>query len=158
MATSFVPQQAGCSCRANTYDITDAPIARFICHCTICQAFTGRPYSDVTVLLAKDVKNLNIEKTQFKRWKLPPNIRRGTCTQCGKPSIELGPKGTVVFVPTPNYSHPERLPEPSTHVFYHRAHEEHADGLPKYSGFLKSELMASYVMIEGIAKRKLGLG
>ena len=156
MTTKFVPQQGSCECHANTFNINAKPIGRFICHCTICQAFTGKSNNDVTILLSKDVNALNLEKTQFKRWKLPPNIRRGTCTQCNKPSIELGMAGSLVFIPTANYPHPEALPAPTVHLFYNRRVHDIKDGLPKYSGFVKSQAIIFWVILRGIYKRLTG--
>jgi hypothetical protein len=35
--------------------IAAVPAARFVCHCTICQAYTGKRFADVTILRAKGV-------------------------------------------------------------------------------------------------------
>ncbi|MGM8888170.1 GFA family protein, partial [Psychrobacter sp. 1U2] len=120
MSSEFTPQDGSCSCYSNTYTITHTPIARFICHCTICQDYTGKAYNDVTVLLKSDISELEINKTRFRRWKLPPNISRGLCKYCHKPSIEMAVGGNLVLVPTDNYPDIDALPQPSMHLFYHR--------------------------------------
>lgn len=155
MTNRFESQHGYCSCKANSFVVNAKPIARFVCHCTICQAYTGKPSSDVTVLLAKDVDALSIGKTKFKRWKLPPNIRRGTCTQCHKPSIEFG-FGVLAFVPTANYSHPEALPAPSMHIFYDSRVADVADDLPKHGGFVKSQVVLSAELMHGLYERLTG--
>lgn len=153
MTKKFSQQHGFCSCNANTFNVNAKPIARFVCHCTICQAYTGKASSDVTVLLAKDVNSLKIENTRFKRWKLPPNIRRGTCTKCNKPVIEFGVANQLAFVPTANYEHPEKLPPASMHIFYHSRVGDSKDAIPKYSGFVKSQVMLSAVLMQGLYER-----
>lgn len=141
------PWQASCSCQANRFEITGEPICRFVCHCEVCQRFTQGPYSDVTVLLSRDVELTDIEHTDFKRYKLPPNIRRGTCTQCHRPSIEFGILDQLVFVPVANYADPGVLPAPSMHIFYHRRVADVGDDLPKHEGFLKSQWAVSQLIL-----------
>ncbi|WP_353142561.1 GFA family protein [Acinetobacter pragensis] len=145
-----------CQCEANTFTINAQPIARFNCHCKICQQYSGQNYSDVSVFLRSDVSNLNISSTQFKRFKLPPNIRRGLCKKCNKPSIELGMVGQLVFIPTANLKDPIQIEEPSMHIFYHRRVQDINDGLPKYSGFLISQTMVSMLLMQGTCKHVLG--
>ena len=65
MSREFTPQGASCSCTSNTYTINDKPIGRFICHCRICQEFTGNDFNDVTVFVKSDVSDLKISTTKF---------------------------------------------------------------------------------------------
>ena len=154
MNSNFTPQDGSCSCYSNTYTINKQPIGRFICHCRICQEFTGQDYNDVTVLLKPDVSNLNLIKTSFRRWKLPPNIRRGLCTRCYKPSIEMALGGNLILIPTSNYPNPEVLPEPAMHLFYNRRVEDIDDGLPKYNGSVQSQAMMVKALAQGLIRRK----
>ena len=153
MSSEFTPQDGSCSCYSNTYTINHEPIVRFVCHCTICQDYTGKAYNDVTVLLKSDLSELNIDKTRFRRWKMPPNISRGLCKYCHKPSIEMAVGGNLVLVPTDNYPNPDALPEPSMHLFYNRRVNDIDDGLPKYEGFVQSQTMASKALAQGLYKR-----
>lgn len=153
MNSKFTPQEGSCSCCSNTYTINHTPIARFICHCTICQEYTGQAYNDVTVLLKPDVSELNLMRTNFRRWKLPPNISRGLCKRCNKPSIEMAMGDNLVLVPTNNYSDIAALPEPTMHLFYNRRVEDIEDNLPKYNGFVQSQAMIFKALTKGIYKR-----
>ncbi len=153
MSSKFTPQEGSCSCYSNTYSINNKPIARFICHCSICQEFTGEKFNDVTVLLKSDVTALNLIRTKFRRWKLPPNIRRGLCTRCNKPSIELAVAGNLILIPTTNYPHVAALPEPSMHLFYNRRVEDSNDDLPKCKGFVQSQTMMMKALAQGIYNR-----
>lgn len=153
MSSKFTPQEGSCSCCSNTYTINHIPIARFICHCTICQEYTGQAYNDVTVLLKPDVSELNLMCTNFRRWKLPPNISRGLCKRCNKPSIEMAMGDNLVLVPTNNYSDIAALPEPTMHLFYNRRVEDIEDNLPKYNGFVQSQAMIVKTLAQGMFQR-----
>jgi len=153
MSREFTPQEASCSCYSNTYSINNKPIGRFICHCTICQEFTGQAYNDVTILLKPDVSELKLINTKFRRWKLPPNISRGLCTRCNKPSIEMAVGGNLILVPTTNYPDVAALPEPTMHLFYNRRVEDMDDNLPKYNGFVQSQAMIVKALAQGMYKR-----
>ncbi len=153
MSHEFTPQEGSCACQSNTYTINNQPVGRFICHCTICQEFTGQSYNDVTVLLKSDVSDLNLIRTKFRRWKLPPNISRGLCTRCDKPSIEMGLAGNLILVPTTNYPDVAALPAPTMHLFYNRRVEDMDDDLPKYNGFVQSQAMLIKALAKGLYSR-----
>ncbi|WP_201575183.1 GFA family protein [Psychrobacter sp. H8-1] len=153
MSSEFIPQEGSCSCFSNTYMINNTPIGRFICHCSICQEFTGQAYNDVTILLKPDVSQLNLIRTKFRRWKLPPNISRGLCTRCNKPSIEMALGGSLILVPTTNYPDIAALPEPTMHLFYNRRASDMDDDLPKYNGFVQSQAMIVKALAQGLYKR-----
>ena len=153
MSHEFTPQEGSCACQSNTYTINNQPVGRFICHCTICQEFTGQAYNDVTVLLKSDVSDLNLIRTKFRRWKLPPNISRGLCTRCHKPSIEMGLAGNLILVPTTNYPDVAALPAPTMHLFYNRRVEDMDDDLPKYNGFVQSQAMLIKALAKGLYSR-----
>lgn len=153
MSNDFTPQEGSCSCQSNTYTINSQPIGRFICHCSICQEFTGEAFNDVTVLLKSDISDLNLIRTKFRRWKLPPNISRGLCTRCNKPSIEMGLGGNLILVPTTNYPDVAALPKPTMHLFYNRRVEDIDDDLPKYNGFVQSQAMIVKALAQGVYKR-----
>ncbi|WP_435949294.1 GFA family protein [Psychrobacter sp. DM8] len=153
MSQAFTPQQGSCSCYSNTYTINYAPIGRFICHCTICQEYTGKAYNDVTVLFKSDLSELDINKTRFRRWKLPPNINRGLCKRCHKPSVEKAMGGALMLVPTDNYPNVDALPDPTMHLFYDSRVEDIEDDLPKYKGFAQSQTMIVKALAQGVFQR-----
>lgn len=137
-----VAGRAACACGESAFAVDTPKLARFICHCTICQAFTGKPFSDMTVMRAKHVTAARPDSVAFRKYRLPPNINRGTCRSCGKPAIEYGGFGpaTLAFIPSASFEHPERLPPPAMHIFYHRRQADAADSLPRYEGYLRSEI------------------
>ena len=149
---SFKPVQGGCQCGANTFTIKAQPIVRFKCHCLVCQQYSGKAYNDVSVFLRKDVEQIQAENTNFKRYKLPPNIRRGKCKICHQPSIELALVGQLLIVPTMNIQEPNLLSAPSMHLFYHRRVANVEDNLPKYNGFMSSQMMVSLEITKGICQ------
>lgn len=153
MSQAFTPQEGSCSCYSNTYTINHAPIGRFICHCTICQEYTGKAYNDVTVLFKSDLSELDINKTRFRRWKLPPNINRGLCKRCHKPSVEKAMGGALMLVPTDNYPNVDALPDPTMHLFYDSRVEDIEDDLPKYTGFAQSQTMIVKALAQGVFQR-----
>lgn len=150
------PLQASCQCGKSHFSVKTRPLARFVCHCEVCQRFTGKAYSDVTVVLSKDVELTDISSTQFKRYKAPPNIRRGICSACHKPSIEFGIIDQLAFIPSPNYQDSSSLPPPSLHAFYHRRVCDVEDAAPKYEGFIKSQVAIISLLTKGIAQRVSG--
>ena len=137
-----LPQHANCECGACKFEIDAAPAARLICHCTICQAFTGKPFSDVTILRARSVDISGAENIAFRKYRLPPNISRGLCKRCGKPAIEFGGFGParIAFIPSSNFNRKNLLPPVGMHIFYHRRQSDAVDELPKYNGYLRSNL------------------
>lgn len=142
-----------CLCASNEFEFKDAPIARFNCHCKVCQSYSGRDYSDVSVFLRHQLSKTKLSQTEFKRFKLPPNIRRGVCKHCHKPSIELGILGQLVFVPTSNLKEQDQIEPASMHIFYHRRVKEVNDNLPKYSGFMQSQLKVVGLIMQGLYRR-----
>ncbi|MDC0743576.1 GFA family protein [Polyangium mundeleinium] len=142
MTKTLQQQQATCECGACQFEVGAAPAVRFFCHCTICQAYNGKPFADVTVLRAKHVEVNDWSQIAFKKYRPPPNINRGLCKTCGKPAIEyvgFGP-AKIIFVPSINFKRQELLPPPVMHIFYHRRLNDAADDLPKYSGYLRSQM------------------
>lgn len=135
-------QHASCECGACQFEVRSGPVARFVCHCTICQDYTGRAFSDATLLRTRNVSVTGGENITFKKYRSPPNISRGMCMRCGKPAIEVGTLGPVkiTFIPTPNFASAEWLPTVAMHMFYDRRRADAPDGSPKYNGYVRSEL------------------
>lgn len=132
-----------CACGEVRFDLRGAPLLRFFCHCTICQAFNQSAVADYTVFRRHDVDLPPQLALAFQAYRPPPAIQRGKCSACGKAAIEIMrlpmlPK--LVFVPTLNLVDPALAPPPSLHTFYNRRLADARDELPKYSGYWRSQL------------------
>lgn len=132
-----------CQCGKSQFTVLGAPMLRFICHCTICQKYTGRDYSDVTFFLNRDIAVTDRSQIEFKKHKMPPAVNRGRCKHCDHPFLEelnLPLVPGMTLIPTPVLEGSMALPEPRYHVFYDRCVHEIDDDLKKYSGFIPSEV------------------
>ena len=110
--------QGSCSCGSFSFVTRKAPIGRFVCHCLFCQAFTGQPYSDVSVLAARDVTAEGLDRLNYRKYRLPPNLNRGRCKTCDKPAIEtIGAWPLkLAFIPSASFKEQDLLP-PCTCMF-----------------------------------------
>lgn len=121
-------------------DIAAPPLFRIVCHCSICRAFNEAPFADLLVYRARDVSQPEPELVQFRAWRTPPNVRRGTCAECGKPALELfrAPllPGLAMF---PSRNLDAALPPVAAHMFYDSRVADVDDGLPRHSGYWPSQ-------------------
>lgn len=145
-----------CSCGSVVFETTGTPILRAYCHCTICQKFNNSDYADVTAFYAKSVSLLDEARVDYKVYKQPPLVHRGTCKQCNKPAIEklnipLMPK--LILIPSSNFDDAGLLPDPVMHIFYDKRKHDIDDGLRKYSGFVSSQLRFSLGLMKGMITR-----
>lgn len=143
MNTSVVKQSGQCECGENRFEIVGEPLFRAICHCEICQEFNEAPFADITLYRTRDVELPEENKIEYKAYTNPPMAQRGKCTVCNKPAIEflkIAVMPGLTIVPSKNLSSTDTLPVPSFHVFYHRRKQDSEDNLPKYSGYVKSQL------------------
>lgn len=138
-----------CECGKSQVRLKKAPMLRFHCHCTICQNLYKKPYSDVTVMWANNTQLLNDEHIEYRRPGLL--LKRGVCTGCEQPifaTMTLLPGLKLAFVPGNRYDDQTILPNPSAHIFYHRSQSEMDDGIAKTRGFIKSELVISWLILK----------
>jgi len=159
MNNDIQQQDCQCQCGATKFTITGKPIVRVFCHCTICQAFNHAAYADVTIFLAKDVHLQDKNQVRFKQYKSPPAVDRGKCASCDKPALELFELPlfpSLAMVPSENIPSGAFLPEPSAHIFYHRAVAPIDDQLPKHNGFIKSQAMLGAKLVPGLFRKLLG--
>jgi hypothetical protein len=134
-------QDCACLCGAAGFTVAGAPIGRFLCHCTICQKAYGKPFADVTYFAARSVTLPPNPPIDFRRHRAPPALRRGKCTKCGNPVVNLLGRVPIAlaFVPSQNFPRPAELPAPERHIFYDRRVADVADTLPKVSGYWASQ-------------------
>ncbi|KZY73497.1 hypothetical protein A3737_26765, partial [Oleiphilus sp. HI0065] len=134
--------QCSCPCGKTAFTVEKPPFARFYCHCEICQKLYDKAYSDVTIVRSKHV-HLEHPDVDFKKYRLPPALDRGTCKACGKPAagfLKGIPGLGLAFITADNFHDASILPKPLGHVFYHRKQAEVNDALPKVSGYFSSEI------------------
>ena len=138
-----------CECGQTQVQLARPPMLRFHCHCTICQDLYKQPFSDVTVMWAKHAKLTQGEHIEYRRPGLL--LKRGVCIQCEQPifaTMTLLPGLKLAFVPANRYDDQTVLPKASAHIFYHRSKSEMKDGLLQVKGFIKSELVISWLIIK----------
>ncbi len=105
----------GCLCGNVRYEITGEPLGSMLCHCRICQRFSGAPILEGTTFLAKEFK---FTKGNPKFYKSSKIAERGFCADCGAPLVY---KGTIgywedwIVVTTGNLDDPWNYP-PSYHL------------------------------------------
>jgi hypothetical protein len=149
--------QCACQCGRSRFTVSGRPLARLYCHCRICQELYRQPRADVTVWWGQDVVLAGNQRVEFKRYRLPPAINRGTCPSCGMPVVgflRLAPFVQLAFVPAMNFPRRAGLPRPSAHIFYHRRVKDERDRLPKVSGYWPSELHATALIVAAMLRAR----
>lgn len=150
MARSPVNQSCACACGQSTLAVNGTPALRLFCHCQICQAIYKQPYADVTAFWTGAISLPDDHSIQFRRYRPPPALRRGICPSCGAPVVgflRLAPFVQLAFVPSRNFPAQAALPMPSAHIFYHRRISDVRDPLPKISGYWRSELAVTKMVL-----------
>jgi hypothetical protein len=156
LSKRIVADFCSCPCGGAAFALSGVPLLRLICHCRICQTLYKAPYADVTVFWADAIKLGPLEAIDFRRYRLPPALRRGTCVTCAAPVLgflRLAPMVRLAFVPTKNIRGDVRLPRPAMHIFYDRRSEDATDTLPKISGYWASEWAVSRALVAGMFRR-----
>jgi hypothetical protein len=141
-----------CSCGAAHFQLNGEPITRFICHCGICQRYTGRAFGDVAAFWRSTVQVHSPFPVTFRRYRPPPNVSRGLCQRCDKPVVEfmtLAPFVRIAFVPADNVVERSGLMPARAHIFYDRRLADADDELPKYSGYWPSEWQVIRLLMTG---------
>lgn len=143
MSSAKSVYKLGCSCGANSFSLKGQPVMRAVCHCHYCQDYNQAAYGDFLVYRATQLETESISETRYKSYSKPPLVKRGSCTQCGKPVLEkanipLFPK--LLFVPVVNHPDKDILPAPALQMFSHRRVENPGAHIPSYSGYMGSEI------------------
>jgi len=134
-----------CPCGTCGFDVAGPVKARIICHCTICQRFTGKALADVGIVPGWQASLDNEPQVTFRSYKKfgfpPPSLRRGRCKTCLQPFVETfgGPAMKILFIPAANFDDQAGLPRANAHVFYEHRQEDAEDDIPKHSGYLASQ-------------------
>lgn len=150
-------QKCNCECGRTEFVLQGKPLMRMFCHCTICQEFNEVEFSDATIFLAKDIEFDRAQNVVFRKYKAPPAVDRGKCGSCQKPIIEfldvpLFP--SLAMIPSQSIDSGSFLPESCAHIFYHRRVNDINDDLPKYSGFISSQVLFMKKLFVGMLSRK----
>lgn len=147
---------ASCQCGSAGFSIQGQPLLHGYCHCSICQAFNDAAYGDITLFRARDVTLPEAGKVEYRYYTSPPMVHRGKCVACGKPAVEtlsLPLMPGLVIVPTANIHEPERVPAPSIHIFYGSRRADIEDDLPKYEGYLASQLAFGWQLTRALLRK-----
>jgi hypothetical protein len=146
--------RGACSCGTCSFEVKGRPLGRVFCHCTICQAFNRQPFADVTFFRTRDVAVSNADQIAFKTWRPPPNAGRGRCMRCEKPVLEhfgFWPLA-LTFIPSANFEPGTPLPPPQLHLFYERRVADVTDALPRYDGYVRSQLAVSRMLLHSLTR------
>ena len=144
-----------CPCGQTQFGVQGRPLLRAFCHCTICQAFNQAPYADVTLFRAKAVNMPSPDLVEYRTYRPPPAIQRGVCPACHRPALEVMnilPMPKLVIVPSANIRDPELFADPSLHIFYNHRVDDVNDGLPKFNGYLNSQLAFGHRLIRSLLR------
>lgn len=150
--TNFIAQGA-CTCGQVQFKMKAKPLFRAHCHCTNCQSFNDANYADIIVLRSRDVSLTGQESIAFENYQKPPLLKRGRCSDCSGVVIEemnipLIPSLTII--PAQTLHQTAEMPAPRFHMFYHRRANEIDDDLPKYSGYISSQVRFSTVLLRAL--------
>ena len=153
MARQSLNQSCACPCGQSQFTVDGAPILRALCHCRICQSVYNQPFADVTAFWAGSISLPENNLVQFKKYRPPPALRRGTCPSCSAPVVgflRLAPFLQLAFVPSKNFSAATALPLPSSHIFYHRRVNDAHDSLPKINGYWSSQIAVTQLVVRSM--------
>jgi len=143
-----------CPCGDSQFTFSGRPIARFICHCQICQQLYKKPFADVVMYRTKDITMTKDDKIQYAKYRLPPALKRGVCTSCEQPVIGFLQGFGLAFASADKVKDQSVLPPPLFHTFYHRRVDDFPDQLPKISGYWPSQWAVTWAFL----KHRVGLG
>ena len=148
-------KRCSCSCGHVEFNVVHKPLARFCCHCTICQDFNDAAYADILIYDGAGIEEPPEGRVIYKSYKAKSPILRGKCANCDDPILEATVSGPKLWiVPVAARQGTAKLPNPAAHIYYETRTQDIDDTLPKYKGALKSNL----VMMKHILLAKLFKG
>lgn len=150
--------KAQCQCGKVKMKVLTEPLFRAFCHCSICQKFNNAEYGDIVFFRSSDVKVFGEENSNFKYHKFPPLLSRGSCGGCCQPTHEylrIFPLPKLTVIPVKNFEDMSVIiPNPAMHIFYESRVTDHNDGVPKFSGYLSSQLSLSQQMLSNLRRQQ----
>ena len=151
-------QNCACLCGASRFTVRGDPIGRFYCHCTICQKVYGKPFADATFFWARSITLPEKHDIEFRRYRPPPALNRGTCPHCRNPAVAFMAAGPlkVGFVPSQNFENAAELPAPARRIFYERRVADTSDSIPKISGYWSSEAYVTQKVLGALFSSQSG--
>lgn len=150
MGNQKLMQNAACECGTSSFKVEGVSIGRFKCHCTICQSLYKKPFADVVMLWSSSIELPVEQPFTFRKYRLPPALKRATCNVCGLPVVgflRLAPFARLAFVQADNFADQNVLPPPSFHIFYHSRLKDVEDNLPKISNYWASEIAVTKMVL-----------
>lgn len=144
-----------CLCGDTEVKLNGSPVMRFVCHCSICQDVYQKPFADIIVVRSSQVSRPINSGIQFKKHRLPPAVRRGTCPSCNYPVLAfltLTPFVEFAFIPAANFCDEAELPMPILHSFYSKRVRDVNDELPKFNGYLSSQWAVSRRLLSSLLR------
>lgn len=141
-----------CSCGHVEFNVVQKPLVRLCCHCTICQEFNDAAYADILIYNGAAIEAPPEGRVAYKSYKAKSPILRGKCAKCDDAILEHSVSGPKLWI-VPASATPDtaNLPTPAAHIYYETRVQDVEDGLPKYEGALKSNL----VMMKHLLAAKL---
>jgi adenylate cyclase len=105
----------GCLCGSIRYEITGKALGSMLCHCRMCQKYSGAPMLEGTTFSAEAFR---LTKGKPKYYKSSAIAERGFCADCGGPIVYRGLIGywtSWIVVTTGSFDEPKRFP-PTYHL------------------------------------------
>lgn len=105
----------GCLCGNIRYEVTGDALGSMLCHCTMCQRFSGAPILEGTTFPSDAFRLL---KGEPKFYQSSAIAKRGFCPDCGSPIMFQGIIGSWVdwvVITTGSFDEPWRFP-PTYHL------------------------------------------
>lgn len=146
---SDVVAEGGCLCGNIRYEATQPPLGSMLCHCRICQHFSGAPILGGTTFLTEALRFTKAEPTYYRSSSI---AKRGFCPKCGTAIIYRGlvkqwTKWSMVF--TASLDNPAEFPPT-----YHMGIESQMPWLDVHDELPRSECRDSPSLVE--AYRSVG--
>ena len=143
-----------CPCGETRFELSGAPLLRFLCHCRVCQEVYRKPFADVVVVRDRQLLKPLDASLEFRRYRPPPSVLRSVCAACRNPVVARAPMMGLAFMPTRNLPAEVPAPAPALHVFYHRRAADVEDELPKVSGYWASEWAVVRALFPALLARR----
>ncbi len=105
----------GCLCGQLRYEVTGKALGSMLCHCRMCQRFSGAPMLEGTTF---EVENFHLTKGELKIFRSSDIAERGFCPNCGSSVTYQGRIGywtNWVVVTTGSFDEPGAFP-PTYHL------------------------------------------